>query len=66
MKSNFEKLCKRLDEQTELFKVSELHAKMCLFAEKDLNVYSLKWIKKQIEQHYQNSLFSQMSQTVRA
>ena len=43
MKSNFEKLCKWFDEQTELFTVSELHAKMCLFAEKDLlNVYPLK------------------------
>ena len=31
MKSNFEKLCKWLDEQTELFTVSELHAKMCSF-----------------------------------
>ena len=33
MKLNFEKLCKWLDEQTRLFTVSELHAKMCLFAE---------------------------------
>ena len=42
LKSNFEKLCKWLDEQTELFTVGELHAKMCSFAEKDQNVYSLK------------------------
>ena len=33
---------------------------MCSFAEKDLNVYSLKWMKKQLEQEYQNSVFSQM------
>ena len=57
LKSNFEKLCKWLDEQTELFTVSELYAKMCSFAEKDQNVYSLKWMKKQLEQHHQNSIF---------
>ena len=37
MKSNFEKLCNwldgQVDEQTELFTMSVLHAKMCLFAE---------------------------------
>ena len=49
MKPNFEKLCKWLDEQAELFTVSELHAKMCSFAEKYLNLYSLKWMKKQLE-----------------
>ena len=37
--------------------VSELHAKMCSFAEKDQNGYSLEWMKKQLEQHYQNSVF---------
>ena len=41
MNSNFEKLCNWLDEQTELFTVSELHAKISSFAEKDLNVYCL-------------------------
>ena len=29
--------------------VSELHAKMCSFAEKDQNGYSLEWMKKQLE-----------------
>ena len=57
MKSNFAKLCKWLDGQTELFTLSELHAKMYSFTEKDLNIYSLKWMKKQLEQHYQNSFF---------
>ena len=57
MKSNFEKLCKWLDGQTELFILSDLHAKMYSFTEKDLNVYSLKWMKKQSEQHYKNSIF---------
>ena len=33
---------KWLDEQTELFTVSKLHTKICSFAVKDLNVYSLK------------------------
>ena len=33
-KSNFDKLYKWLDEQTELFTVSELHAKICSFAKK--------------------------------
>ena len=33
MKSNVEKLCKRLDEQTELFTVSGIHAKLCSFTE---------------------------------
>ena len=42
MKSNFEKICKWFDEQTELFTVSELHAKICSFAEKNT---------------YQNSIF---------
>ena len=65
MKSNFEKLCKWLDEQRELFTVSELHAKMCSFGEKDQNAYSLKWMKRKLEQHYQNSFFSQMNQAVR-
>ena len=37
MKSNFEKLCKRLAEQVELFTKNDLHAKMCSFAEKDLH-----------------------------
>ena len=36
MKSHFEKLCKRLAEQAELFTKNDLHAKMCSFAEKDL------------------------------
>ena len=54
MKSNFEKW---LDTQTELFTVSELRAKMCSFTKKDLNVSSLKQMKKQLEQHYQNSIF---------
>ena len=57
MKSNFEKLCKLLDGQTELFTLSELHAKIYSFKEKDLLVCSLKWMKKQLEQHYQNSIF---------
>ena len=52
MKSNFEKLCKWLDEQTKLLTASKLHAKMCSFAEKDQNAYSLKWMKKQLEQHF--------------
>ena len=46
MKSNFEKLCKWFDEKTKLFIMSELHTKKNLFAEKDLNVYCLKWMKK--------------------
>ena len=54
MKSNFEKLCKWLDKETELFTVSELHGKMCSIIEKDLNISSLKWMKKHLEQHYQN------------
>ena len=29
---------------------------MCSFTEKDLNASSLKWMKKQLEQHYQNSI----------
>ena len=41
----------------QLFTVSALHAKLCLFAEKGLNVYYLKWIKKQLKQHYKNSIF---------
>ena len=41
----------------QLFTVSEIRAKMCLFSEKDRNVYYLKWMKKQLEQHYQNSVF---------
>ena len=57
MKSNFEKLCKWLDEKTELSTVRKLHAIMCSFPEKDLNVCCLKWMKKQLEQHYQNSIF---------
>ena len=51
MKSNFEKLCKWLDKQTELLTVSKLHAKMCSFAEKYLNAYFSKWMKKQLQQH---------------
>ena len=42
VKSNFEKWYEWLDEQKELFTVSEFHAKICWLAEKDLNVYSLK------------------------
>ena len=57
MKSNFEKLCKWLDRETELFTVSELHAKMCSFTEKYLNVSSLKSMKMQLQKHYQNSTF---------
>ena len=57
MKSNFEKLCKWLDRETELFTVSELHAKMCSFTEKYLNVSSLKSMKMQSQKHYQNSTF---------
>ena len=57
MKPNFEKLCKWLDKGTELFTMSEPHAKMYSFTEKDLNVSSLKWMKKLLEQHYQNSIF---------
>ena len=30
---------------------------MCLFAEKDINVYAFKWMKRQLEQHYENSIF---------
>ena len=41
IKSNFETLCKWIDEQTEMFTVSELHAKMSLSAEKDLYVKCL-------------------------
>ena len=55
MKSNFKKLCKWLE--MELFTESELHAKMCSFTEKDLNVYTLQWIENQLQQHYQNSIF---------
>ena len=36
MKSNAKQLCKWLDKPTELFTVSELHAKISSFAEKDL------------------------------
>ena len=49
MKSNFEKLCKWLDKETELFTVSELHGKMCSIIEKDLNISSLKWMKKHLD-----------------
>ena len=38
IKSNFEKLYKWLNGQTKLFTVIEIHATMCSFAEKDLNV----------------------------
>ena len=47
MKSNFEKLCKWLNEQTKLFTVSELHAKNMFICKNYLNVYCLKWMKKQ-------------------
>ena len=43
--------------KSNLFTVSEIHAKMYSFAEKDLNAYCLKWMKKQLGQHYQNSIF---------
>ena len=56
IKPNFEELCKWLEKETELFTISELHPKMCSFTEKDLNVSSLKWMEKQLEQHYQNSI----------
>ena len=52
-----------LGQQTKLFTVSKLHAKVCSF-ENDLNVSSLKWMKKQLEQFYQNSFFLQMNQAV--
>ena len=45
LKSNFENLCKRLDEQTELFTVTELHGRIGSFAEKDLNVYCLQFFE---------------------
>ena len=57
MKSSFEKLCKWLDEQIKLFTMSDLHAKLSSFAEKDRNIYCLKWMKKQWERHYQNLIF---------
>ena len=40
-----------MDEQTELFTVSELPVKTRSYAKKDQNVYSLKWMKKQLVQH---------------
>ena len=47
-----------LDQQTKLFTVSKLHAKVCSF-ENDLNVSSLKWMKKQLEEQlYQKFFFS--------
>ena len=42
MKSNFEILCKWLDRKTELSTLNEAHAKLCSFAEKDLNVLLFK------------------------
>ena len=57
MNSNFEKLCKWVDKETELFTVSELHAKVCSFTEKNLYFSSLKWMKKQLERFYQNSIY---------
>ena len=45
MKSNFGKLWKRLDEQTKMFTVRELHGKISSFAEKDLNVYCLQFFE---------------------
>ena len=58
MKSNFEKLCKWLNEQTKLFTVSEwASCKNMFICKKYLNVYCLKWMKKQLEQHYQNIFF---------
>ena len=48
MKSNFEKSCKRLDKQTELFTVSELHTKMYLCAEKRSQCLLLKYNEKAV------------------
>ena len=42
MKSNSERLCKWLDRKTELSTLNEAHAKLCSFAEKDLNVLLFK------------------------
>ena len=46
---------KWLDGQIELFTLSELHSKRYSFTKKDLNVYSLKWMKKYLAQHHQKS-----------
>ena len=54
------KICNSLDEQTEPF-YSEWAS--CKNAEKDLNIYCVRWMKKQLEQHYQNSIF--LNQTTR-
>ena len=51
IKSNFKKICKWPDEQTQLFKVSESLAKTRPLAGKDVDVYSLKWTKKQFEEY---------------
>ena len=37
--------------------MSEIHEKMYSLSEKDQNAYCLKWMKKELEQHYQNSVF---------
>ena len=52
MKSNFEKLCNWLDEQTTVYG-EWASCKNVFICRRYLNAYCLKWMKNQLEQHYQ-------------
>ena len=53
MEDAFQKLCESLDQQTELYTVTELHDKMRSLSATD-EVYSIKRMKKKLEEHYKD------------
>ena len=52
----FLKLCNWLDDQTELFTVTELHEKLCSIAGSS-DTYSVKWLKKRLQEQYKEQIF---------
>ena len=56
MKDSFEKLTSWLDNETELFTVTELHAKMSELSN-GAEIYSKKWLNTKLKEHYGESIY---------
>ena len=54
---NFEKLCLWLDEQVELFTLTDLYDRMCASVDRD-KVYSIKWFRMKLKEEYKETIFS--------
>ena len=53
---NFEKLCLWLDEQVELFTLTDLYDRMCASVDRD-KVYSIKWFRMKLKEKYKETIF---------